>query len=349
MTRPETSVAPSDLPFATEAAPLPGEIRARPEDFRVEEVAAYEPVGAGDHLFVWFEKVDLGTPEAVRRLARALGADPKQAGYAGLKDRRAVTRQWASFLFGDPDRLEGARIDGVRVLRTARHGHKLRTGHLRGNRFEILVRGAPPERLEDVRGQLAALSRRGVPSYFGPQRFGRDGANLGDAVRWLLEGGRAPKQRFRRKLLVSALQSALFNELLAERVREGRLDSLVEGDLMQKVDTGGLFVSEDLEVDRARAARFEISATGPMFGAKMRWPEREARRREEAALARWGMDEGTLRSFRKAGAGARRPYRVPLEAPVAEADPDGIRLSFGLPSGAYATVVLRELLRRDVR
>lgn len=339
---------PSALPYATEAIPLSGEIRARPEDFRVEEIPAYEPAGNGDHLFVFFEKTDLGTPEAIRRLARALGSDPAQAGYAGLKDRRAVTRQWASFLRADADRLHHAEDGTIRVLRAERHPHKLRTGHLRGNRFDILVRGAPSDRVADLRRQLDELARRGVPNYFGPQRFGRDGQNLEDAARWLLLGGHPPKQRFRRKLLVSTLQSAVFNELLAERVKRGQLDSLVDGDLVQKLDTGGLFVSSETAADQERAARFELSATGPMFGAKMRWPEREARRLEEAALARWGIDEATMSSFRKAGPGTRRAYRVPLSNPAVEGTPEGIRLSFGLPSGAYATVVLREILRRPV-
>ncbi|HJL18524.1 MAG TPA: tRNA pseudouridine(13) synthase TruD [Sandaracinaceae bacterium LLY-WYZ-13_1] len=347
---PADAADPEHLPYATACdRPLEGRIRDRPEDFRVEEIPAYEPGGEGDHLYVWFEKTELGTPEAVRRIARALDADPRQAGYAGLKDRRAVTRQWASFLFGDPAKLEGARIEGVTVLETARHRNKLRTGHLRGNRFDLLVRDAHPEDLDAVRAQLAAMAERGVPSYFGPQRFGRDGANLAQAAGWILEGGRPPRQRFRRKLLVSALQSAIFNELLAERVREGLLDGLVDGDLMQVTETGGLFVSEDPETDRARAARFEISATGPMFGAKMRWPERDARRREEAALARWGLPVERLATFRKAGAGTRRPCRVPIFEPSAEPTPEGLRLRFRLPSGAYATVVLRELMRRAVR
>ena len=150
--------APSPLPFATEGPAVAGEVRARLEDFRVDEIPAYPPCGEGDHLFVRFEKSDLGTPEAVRRLARALEVDPSQSGYAGLKDRRAVTRQWASFLFGDAAKLRDARIAGVRVLETARHRHKIRTGHLRGNRFDILLRGAPADHVPG--GDRALAGRR---------------------------------------------------------------------------------------------------------------------------------------------------------------------------------------------
>ncbi len=335
---------PEELPTLIGGpAPLRGRIRVLPEDFRVDEVPAYLPAGDGDHLFVRFEKVDLDTPEAVRRIARALDADPKQAGFAGLKDRRAVTTQWASFLFGDPARLEGASIEGVRVLEHARHGNKLRTGHLRGNRFDILVRTAEPGDHDRARESLEELERRGVPSYFGEQRFGHD--NLAAARRWILEGGPAPRDRWKRKLYVSALQSAIFNELLAERVRDGSMDGALDGDLMRKEESGGLFVCEDAAEDAVRAARFEISATGPMFGARMRWPERGARAREEAALARWGVTQRHLERVQKSGEGTRRPYRARISEAKLEAVPEGTRLSFTLPSGAYATVVLRELVQ----
>lgn len=334
----------AELPTLTAGpSPLCGRIRVVPEDFRVEEVPAYLPEGAGDHLFVRFEKIDLDTPEAVRRIARTLGVDPKQAGFAGLKDRRAVTTQWASFLFGDPARLEGASIDGVRVLEHGRHTNKLRTGHLRANRFDLHVRCEEPGDLDRARQNLEVLERRGVPNYYGEQRFGYD--NLGAARRWIVEGGPAPRDRWKRKLYVSTLQSALFNELLAERVREGTMDGAIAGDLLRKEDSGGLFVCEDVALDRERAARFEISATGPMFGARMRWPEGEARAREEAALARWGLTNEHLERVRASGEGTRRPYRARLSEPSLEPTPEGVRLRFTLPSGAYATIVLRELVR----
>ncbi|MGF1467481.1 MAG: tRNA pseudouridine(13) synthase TruD [Sandaracinaceae bacterium] len=335
------------LPFATSGRALGGEIRARPEDFRVEEVPAYLPSGDGDHLFVLFEKRDLGTEEAVRRLARALDVPTREAGWAGLKDRRAVTRQWASFLFGDPARLEGASIEGVTVLRAQRHRNKLRTGHLRGNRFTILLRGALATDRAEAQARLADLAVRGVPNAFGPQRFGRHGANRGAARQWLLEGGPAPRKPFQRKLLVSVLQSDLFHRLLRGRMHEGTFASVIEGDLCRREDSGGLFVPEDLAQARERAARFEVSATGPMFGARMRWPEGEARRREAEALAAAGLEAADLARFRRFGPGTRRPYRVQLGEPSVEATSEGLRLLFSLPPGAYATVVLRELTRRD--
>lgn len=336
------------LPFLTAAErPVPGILKDRPEDFRVDEIPAYEPSGAGEHLFVRFEKTGLDTREAVRRIAGVLGADPRDAGTAGMKDRHAVTTQWASFHRGDAARLEGATIEGVRVLEARLHGNKLRTGHLRGNRFAIRLRGAPRDAERDARAALDALERTGVPNYYGDQRFGRGGANLERARAWLVEGGRPPRDAFERKLLVSVLQSELFNGLCAERVREGTLGSVIAGDLCRKEETGGMFVVSELDVDRERAARFEISATGPMFGAKMRWPEGEAKRREEEALAAAGLDAEKLARFAKYGEGTRRPYRVRLGAPTLEADDEGLVVGFELPAGAYATIVMRELTRAE--
>lgn len=332
-------------PFLTEGPALVLAIRERPEDFRVEELPAYRPSGEGEHLYVRFEKTGLGTPEAVRRIAVALGVEPRDAGYAGLKDTHAVTTQWASFAGADPDDLR-APIEGVRVLETGRHGNKLRTGHLEGNRFVLTLVGSP-ETLEPARGTLAILAARGVPNYFGEQRFGRGGQNIEAARRWLVRGGPAPRQPFYRKLYVSTLQAVLFNAMLGARVREGTMDGRVDGDLMRREGSGGLFVSADAS-DLARVAAFEISPTGPMFGAKMRDPEGEALAREEACLKEHGLDRARLAAFQRFGAGTRRPYRARLTELAVEPVERGLEVRFTLPSGAYATVVLRELLRRDL-
>ena len=139
-------VLPATLPYATEGPPIPGVLRTEPEDFRVEEIPAYLPAGEGEHLFVHFEKTDLTTGEATKRLARALGANARDAGYAGMKDRRAVTTQWASFHGADAAALEASAPDGIRILEVSRHRNKLRTGHLKGNRFSCSSAGRRPKR-----------------------------------------------------------------------------------------------------------------------------------------------------------------------------------------------------------
>lgn len=334
-----------DRPFATTGDPLPGRLRETPEDFQVEEIPAYSPSGEGDHLYVRFRKRGLDTKAAVGQLARALEVNPKETGFAGLKDRHAVTTQWASFLFGDAAKLEGVDLEGIEVLESARHGNKLRTGHLRGNRFRLRLRGTPAGAQAEAERRLAQLGRDGLPNFFGVQRFGRGADNLARAHAWLVEGGRAPRAPFQRKLLMSAWQSALFNHLLSERLRAGTYATVEAGDLARTA-RGGLFVVEAGDADPAeRAERFEISATGPMFGSKMRWPQGDVEARERAVLEAAGLDVDRLKGFRKQGPGARRPYRVPLGETHVEEDAEGLQVAFDLPSGAYATVVMRELIR----
>ncbi len=338
-------VSSTDLPFVTTLSePITGVIKDRPDDFVVEEIPAYTPSGEGEHLYVRFEKVGLDTEHAVKRIASALGVRDTP-GWAGLKDRHARTTQWASFQRGDREAALALSLEGIRVLEAGLHGNKLRTGHLRGNRFVLRLRGADASREADARAVLEALSRSGVPAFFGEQRFGRGGATLTRGREWIVGSGRPPRAPFERKLQVSAVQSAVFNDLLVERIRTGGLASIVEGDLCRKEDTGGMFVATDLEDARARAERFELSATGPMLGAEMRWPEGEARALEEAAMARAGLDAEKLERFRRAGEGTRRPYRFRMSEPSVSSDADGLVLSFILPAGAYATIVLRELTR----
>jgi tRNA pseudouridine13 synthase len=337
-------------PHLTATVPaIPGRIRHDPGDFRVEEVPAYTPSGHGEHLFVQFEKTDLTTPEAVRRLARALSVPPQAASFAGMKDRRAITTQWASFAGASPEAATHAAVEGVRVLASAPHHRKLRTGHLRANRFQILVRDVPGSRWPDIPHMLDTLLRTGVPNYYEAQRFGRDGGNLDRARRWLVEGGRPPRDRSRRKWDVSVLQSWLFNEVLAARIRAGDLARALPGDLMRREETGGLFVSDGPGADQERVDQWEISPTGPMFGPRMRWPEAEARDREQAALDDAGLSTAHLERFGRAGQGTRRALRVRPGDARAERVSEGVRLTFELPTGAYATGLLRELFKEGLR
>ena len=321
--------------------------RARPEDFRVEEMPAYAPSGQGEHLFVHFEKTGWNTTDAVRAIARGLGIDARDVGYAGMKDRRAVTSQWASFPQAKAEAALALALDGIRILEAIPHGQKLRTGHLTGNRFDLLLSDTSEGLAEALAPRLARLAEHGCPNYFGPQRFGRNNGNLARAGRWLLEGGKAPRQRFLRKLQVSSLQSALFNIVLAERLNDGLFESAVDGDVMRKQETGGVFVCEDAALDSERVRQLEISPTGPIFGERMRWSEREALAREERVLEHAGITPDTFRRFGAAGRGSRRVMRVqPGESSVQETA-EGTRLRFTLPKGAYATVLLRELLGRE--
>ncbi len=337
------------LPLVT--ADLPGSggvVRAVPEDFRVDEVAAYVPTGAGPHVYLRVEKRGLTTRDAVRTLARALGVPERDAGFAGMKDKQAVTSQWLSFpVARDPDPASLA-SDGLRVLEASRHANKLRTGHLRGNVFSIRVRGGDAAR---ARAAAAALGERGLPNFFGPQRFGTEGRNA-EIGRGLLAGDgspevrRAARDRFLRRLSLSAYQSLLFNRWLAERMTDGLFAAALHGDVMKKLHSGGLFTCADPAADGPRVAAFEISPAGPMFGHKLLPAAGDALAREERILAQEGI---SLDAFARGGGeaeGTRRAARLGVEVEV-EPDADGYLARFMLPKGSYATVVLRELVKAE--
>ncbi len=334
------------LPYVTaKQSKIAGKIRLSPDDFQVYEIESYKPIGEGEHLFIRFRKTELSTPEAVGRIARALGTDPKQASWAGLKDRNAVTEQWASFFRGDPAKARALEIDGIKVLEADLHPHKLRTGHLRGNKFRIYLREISRDSYEIATGLLSRLDQVGIPNYYGEQRFGLRGNNLEQAKRWVINGEKVPRDRFSRKFYFSVIQSAIFNAWLARRLRFVPIDCPIEGDLLRKEDTGGMFTTDDIESARARMKNWEISPTGPIFGEKMRWPKGRARELEESTLDQLGLGIDTFKAFRKYGAGSRRTARVRPHQWKVSNESHALLLSFQLPKGAYATAVLRELLK----
>lgn len=389
----------------------PGRIKTSCEDFVVEEIPLYPADGVGTHTFFLVEKRGLSTMQAVADIARALGVPRRSIGYAGLKDARALTRQWMSVEHVDPLRLTQLQLPHLRILETARHGNKLRLGHLRANRFTILVRGFPPERFADVRHALEELCRRGVPNYFGRQRFGSRGdtwevgraivAGRPDEAIDLLLGrpdatesprlrrarqlyqerryaeaasawpamfqherralrtlarGRPPSQALAaidpavRRLYVSAFQSYLFNQVVARRLPLG-LDRLLDGDLAWVHRSGAVFRVVDARVEQPRADAFEISPSGPLFGYRMTEPLGEPAAIEGQVLATQLLTRSAFRSGRLRVKGGRRPLRFQPAETQAElgADQRGpyLALRFVLPSGCYATALLRELLAEE--
>jgi tRNA pseudouridine13 synthase len=337
------------LPLVTEDLPgSGGTLKVTPEDFRVDEVPAYEPAGTGAHLYLHVEKVGRTTREVVAALARALGVQERDAGYAGLKDRQAVTTQWLSFPVArdpDPAALAG---DGFRVLAASRHGNKLKPGHLRGNTFALRVLGGDRDLAAAC---AAALRERGFPNFFGAQRFGREGRNA-EIGRGLLvrtddpEVRRAARDRFLRRLCISAWQSSVFNRWLAERMRDGLFAEALAGDVMKKLETGGLFTCEDAGADGPRVRAFEISPTGPMFGHSMRAASGAAGDREARLLGEDGVGPADLARGGGEAEGTRRAARLPANVEVLPSD-GGYLARFTLPKGSYATVVMRELMKAD--
>lgn len=331
----------ADLPGAGGAA------RMVPEDFEVEEIPAYLPSGEGPHTYLLVEKRGRETREVMREIARALSVPEALLGYAGQKDRHALTRQWISVPGVEPAAATGVAGEGFRVLEARRHGNKLRVGHLRGNVFRIRLRGVPPGGAARARAIAAALRERGLPNSYGPQRFGRagDNAQVGRAILLGEPDPRIPRDRGTRRLMVSAFQSDVFNRVLAARLAEGTWDLPEVGDVLEKLDTGAKFVCEAPDVDLPRVRSFACSVTGPMPGAKMRpAPRGRPAELEAQLLADTGVTQDHLRRSRDAE-GARRALRIPVTIDVTEEDADTLRLSFALPAGSYATVVLAEIAR----
>lgn len=392
-----------DLPCVTAGLPgTGGRVRVAPEDFEVEEVPAYRPCGAGDHVYARIRKRGIPTLEAIARIARALDVDRARVGYAGLKDARAVTTQTLSIERVDPARVASLQVDGVEVLEVERHGNKLKRGHLHGNVFRITIRDVGEDAASRAEQVLEVLKRRGLPNGFGPQRFGLAGTNdrLGAAL-WrgdgaaffevLLSGipgdaGAEARRRFaagdvagareslppgcgsearalrvlertrgepdralrgvdRRlaDLFLNACQAGLFNEVLAARLET--YDRLVDGDVAWIHRNGAVFDVPHAATEQERAAAFEISPSGPLFGPKCRPASGAEGAIEAAILAPHGLPAAPGARAR-AVRGGRRPLRVPLEeVRVRGAEGGGLELRFGLPPGAYATTVLREVTK----
>jgi tRNA pseudouridine13 synthase len=318
-------------------------IAASPEDFVVDEEPLYPPAGEGGHTFVRIEKRLRNTEEVARALARFAGVRPGDVGYAGRKDRVAVARQWLSVPALEPERALAFAGDGFRALEAVRHPHKLRTGQLRANRFELVVRELEPAQVEEGGARLATLAERGFANRFGAQRFGRDGRNA-EAARALLERGGAPEGQDRRaaRFLLSALQAEVFNACLDARPLP--LDAIEAGEVAYLHASGASFVVEDAAAESARAARFELSAAGPLFGTKLLSATGAPARRESSVFAAHGIPESLRLPPGVRLRGSRRPFRVRPEDVCSEPlGPDAVRLAFRLPPGSYATVLVDAL------
>ncbi len=326
-----------------------GQIKQLPEDFEVEEIPAYEPCGSGSYLYLWIEKRGLGAEYFTRQVARRLGISPGEVGTAGLKDRQAVTRQLVSVPDVGVERLSGLEADGIRLLRVSRHTNKLRPGHLRGNRFRILIRNPDAAAGERLRPLLAALQGQGMPNYYGPQRFGHQGETV--QLGLALLGGqtqarlRVSRNRFLRRLALSAAQAVLFNHYLGRRLVDGLLRQVLAGDVMAKWPVGGLFVATDLAREQGRFDARETVHAGPIFGRKTFAAHDLAAAREAAVLAEAGLTPEVFFGFSKLLQGTRRHNVVYLDDLAAESQPEGLRLTFSLPAGSYATVLLREIMK----
>jgi tRNA pseudouridine13 synthase len=344
-------------PLVTADLPgIGGRIKVEIDDFEVEEIPAYAPCGTGPFLYLWVEKRDLGADFFVRQLAKRLGVPLGEVGTAGMKDRRAVARQMVSVPASAEANLARLDGDGIRVLSVSRHGNKLKPGHLRGNRFRILIRETHPDSATRLTAILERLRRDGLPNFYGPQRFGRDGETVCAGLA-LLRGEPPPavasgrpmnvRNPFLRKLALSAAQSALFNHYLAARIAANQLRYVLPGDVMGRWPAGGLFVAQDTAAEQRRFEARETVPAGPIFGRKLFPAAAVAAEREKNVLDQTGLSLKSFHGFGKLLPGTRRHNLVYLDDLAATPQEQRVRLEFTLPAGSYATVLLREVTRSD--
>lgn len=334
---------PDTLPRANPDPPAAGRLRSRPEDFQVTETVGFEPSGEGEHAFLYVEKRGMNTDWLARQLARFAGVKPVAVGYAGLKDRDAVTRQYFTVQLPGRESPDWGSLglEGVRVLEATRHHRKLQRGALRGNRFRLTVRklSGDPSALHE---RLAAIARRGVPNYFGPQRFGRGGDNLRQAER-LFQGKAGRLPRAKRGMYLSAARSHLFNAVLGRRVADGTWNRGLDGEIYALEGSRAQFGPESpgAELDR-RLGALDIHPTGPMWGRGALAVSGESRALEMAVLESFPVFREGLEAFGLKQ--ERRALRLRVGEPDISLDDDVATVSFTLPPGTYATVVLRELV-----
>jgi tRNA pseudouridine13 synthase len=324
---------------------MPGtqaELRVVPEDFRVEEDLGFEPAGSGAHLLLQVRKVNANTQWVARELARLAGCHVAEVGYAGIKDRRAVAVQWFSVPRPRVAReWRALQEPEFSVLGAHPHSRKLPRGALAGNRFVIRLRapaGTGAELGAALGARLELIGREGVPNYFGPQRFGRDGANLA-RIGADLERLKPPERGF----VLSAARAVIFNAVLAARVAGASWQRLLPGDLANLDGRGSIFGVQQPDATLERRCReLEIHPSGPLWGAGA--PQAQGEVGElEARIA--GAYPAECRACTEAGMRPeRRSLRLAVRELWVEAEPQALLLHFRLTRGSFATAVLRELV-----
>lgn len=323
-------------------------LRASPEDFQVEEALGFAPSGEGEHIFLHIRKRNQNTAWLADQLARVAGVKPLDVSYSGLKDRRAVTTQWFSIYWpkGEAPDFSALWNEDIQLLAQTRNNRKLRRGAHQGNRFVITLRelaGDP----QAVDARLQVIGAEGVPNYFGEQRFGRDGGNLAAGKQLLAErlaGGSRRRDDRREGLYLSALRSALFNQVLSARVQAGSWNRQLPGDVLNLDGRGSFFMPkpEDTDLD-IRLGSLALHPTGPLFGKGVAVVDAEVAVLEEAlATEARTIVEGLIAVGMEA---QRRALRLAVPGLRAEwLDSATLRLGFTLTAGSFATAVLRELV-----
>lgn len=327
--------------------------KSRPEDFVVTEIPLYAPCGEGEHVWLKIQKINLDANTLIDRIAERFDAPRGDVGVAGLKDKDAVTTQWISVSSRtDPAEFLGRWDDQIEVLEATRHSNKIKMGHLEANHFLITLRHVTPGAATSAKQVLDTLQTIGVPNYYGPQRFGYQRRTFIQGWQAIAQGELSPflrKNKRIRILSLNAVQSAVFNYVLNQRVKSGTLGTALNGDVLEK-HAGGLHRVDETNIDESTAliTTGQAVPTGPMMASRMLRPTATVAELEAHALSQFRLDDAMFDRRRSELRGERRPLAVRAsDITVEEIDDDTIRIGFSLPSGSYATVLLRELMKND--
>ena len=321
-----------------------GQLKANPEDFLVVEDLGFEPDGEGEHILVRILKNGCNTRFVAEALAKFLKIHAREVSFTGQKDKHAVTEQWLCARVPGkemPD-LTQFQLEGCQVLEYARHKRKLRLGALKGNQFTLILREVKGR--DDVEARLQAIVDGGVPNYFGAQRFGIGGSNLHGALRWA-ESGAPVRDRNKRSFWLSAARSALFNQIVSERLKKPDFNQVVDGDALQLSGRGSWFVAsvEEQATLQARVDARELMITAALPGSGDWGTQRDALAFEHTVLA----EETALQSLlerEKVEAARRAMLLYPQQMSWNWWDDVTVELRFWLPAGSFATSVVRELI-----
>jgi len=333
----------SQLQFISGCPESTAVIRQFPEDFRVVEELSFEPSGNGQHVFLFIEKQNMNTETLANQLAKFTGVRQVAIGYAGLKDRNAITRQWFSVdLAGKPEPdWSGFNSEQIKIVEAIRHDRKLKRGAIRSNHFQITLRQISGDQKE-VQRRLESIQCSGVPNYFGEQRFGRDDNNLRQFEKLVKSEIKQPKRHLR-GLYISAARSYLFNIVLSQRVAGKTWNTPVLGDVFMLEGSHSVFTAEAIDEDIIeRVKTFDIHPTGPLWGGGKPMTTVDALAAEIQVLQ---SHKAWCEYLEQAGMKQeRRALRVRVDNLKWEWEAEGLVLEFGLPTGCYATAVLRELV-----
>ncbi len=343
-----------DLPYAYAGADGPqarAKFKTRAADFIVREQLSFEPEGEGTHAYLYIEKTDTNTEWLARQIARFVGVEAREIGYAGLKDRHGITSQWFSInleISAAPN-WDDFQLEGVKILINTLHRKKLKRGAIKHNEFEIVLRDVQGTTEEELTRRVRQIQLSGVPNYFAQQRFGHDYGNLSRAARWFA-GVHKIKKRADKSMALSAARSMVFNQMLSQRIQSVGWNKLIDGDIMMLQGTHSVFTAETIDAElQRRFQQADIHPTCPLWGRGRLTSEKQLLQMEQTvadSLSHWctALEHQGLKQERRAARLIPENLQVKFSSSLDESC-DIVTLNFSLPVGTYATAVLRELVQ----